>query len=400
MVKTTKEYKANKCVVTNRLTYPESINEREYKAIADGFIEGLIPVHAEKSKTDAVLKSTAVGMVSLKSYLGNVVSKNMFLDVIIQIISIVKECEKNLMNPHNLLLDCEYIFLDPHTKKIECIFLPIIDNQNQHSWSEFFNDLPFHAVFTKGENHDYVTRYLHYFKNNPSPTITSFERLIVAIKDNKPYKGSTDLGDQQHLISTVLEESKGNTVGTITNNHEFRSGKPKHCPKCGNIYAERTKYCSACGSPVNGEEPSQIKYLNISEVLGIKVKQRADETTVLGAEEYDDGGTTVLGADTFEEPTIPHLIREKTQEKIFVNKPSFHIGKEQTYCDYVIPENNAVSRRHAYIITRDQRYYVADNDSTNKTYVNNRAIPANKEIEIFSGTKLKFANEEFVFYIE
>lgn len=120
----------------------------------------------------------------------------------------------------------------------------------------------------------------------------------------------------------------------------------------------------------------------------------SDGTTVLGA---DPGGTTVLGSEQLDTPNYPYLIREKTGEKISVDKPSFRIGKEKKYSDYFVSDNNAVSRSHADIITRQKRYFIIDLNSTNKTYVDGRAIPIEKEVEIFSGAKLRLANEDFVF---
>ena len=78
----------------------------------------------------------------------------------------------------------------------------------------------------------------------------------------------------------------------------------------------------------------------------------------------------------------------------------FRIGKEKQYSDYFVSDNNAVSRSHADIITRNGRYYIKDLNSTNKTYVDGKAIPIEKEVEIFSRTKLRLANEDFVFYID
>ena len=114
----------------------------------------------------------------------------------------------------------------------------------------------------------------------------------------------------------------------------------------------------------------------------------------------DPGGTTVLGSEELDTPNFPYLIRNKNNEKIMVDKPSFRIGKERKYSDYFVSDNNAVSRSHADIITREKRYYIIDLNSTNKTYVDGRAIAIEKEIEIFDGTKLRLANEDFVFYID
>jgi hypothetical protein len=379
MVKTIIEQSTDQFVIKSQLQYPETINEREYKAISDGLIEGLLPLCTEKSKPEAVLKSTLVGMVSLESYLNCIVSKSEFLNVVTQLIRIIRECENNLLNIGNLLLDCRYIFLDPETKKVNCTFLPIINNQQSYVWSEFFQDLPYHAVFSKDENHDYVAQYLNYFKHSIPLSINRFERLIAAIKENRP--DSTVLGD----------------IWPIPTN-EASPKQALYCPNCGNEFWEAANFCAACGSALEDGETTKVKYLDISEVLGIGGYQSSNDTAVLGTKE-PDSGTTVLGADAVDEPTFPFLVREKTKEKIFVDRQTFRIGKEEQHSNYVVSYNNAVSRNHADIITRDHRYYIIDNHSTNKTYVENRAIPANKEIEIFSGTKLRLANEEFVFYL-
>ena len=91
---------------------------------------------------------------------------------------------------------------------------------------------------------------------------------------------------------------------------------------------------------------------------------------------------------------------KKNQEKISVSKPAFRIGKERQFCDYFVSDNNAVSRSHADIITRGGRYFIVDKNSTNKTYVDGKAIPVEKEVEIFPGTELRLANEDFVFHID
>ena len=65
--------------------------------------------------------------------------------------------------------------------------------------------------------------------------------------------------------------------------------------------------------------------------------------------------------------------------------------------DYLIPDNPAVSRSHADIISRDGSYYIYDNNSTNKTYVNNIMIPALKNVKLEDGCLIRLADEEFEF---
>lgn len=110
----------------------------------------------------------------------------------------------------------------------------------------------------------------------------------------------------------------------------------------------------------------------------------------------DDGGTSVLNMDN--NSIYPYLIRLNNYERVDINKPSFRIGKEKSYVDYFVMNNSAVSRIHADIISRAGRYFIKDNNSTNRTFVNGSVIPFEQEIEIFDGDAIMLANEPFEFH--
>lgn len=86
------------------------------------------------------------------------------------------------------------------------------------------------------------------------------------------------------------------------------------------------------------------------------------------------------------------LVRTKDGKVTPITRDNFWIGKEGV--DLTI-NKDVISRRHALIVCKDSHFFVSDNGSTNKTYVNNREIPARASVEIFNGTKIKFANEEY-----
>lgn len=117
------------------------------------------------------------------------------------------------------------------------------------------------------------------------------------------------------------------------------------------------------------------------------------ETTVLGGGNI--GETTVLSADLQVTVFRPYLIRVKNNEKIYMDKPVFKIGKEKSYVDYFIGDNPAISRSHADFIIRDEKVYVIDRNSTNHTYLNGQMIQSNMEVSVEHGAKVKLANEEF-----
>ena len=48
-------------------------------------------------------------------------------------------------------------------------------------------------------------------------------------------------------------------------------------------------------------------------------------------------------------------------------------------------------------VRSNNRYFVRDLNSKNKTFINGQAIPAQYECEIFDGNRLTLGNEEFIF---
>ena len=97
--------------------------------------------------------------------------------------------------------------------------------------------------------------------------------------------------------------------------------------------------------------------------------------------------------------TYPYLIRKSSFDRTDINKPVFRIGKERSYVDCFVANNNAVSRIHADIITRNNCYFVKDENSTNGTYVNGNRLSPNEEVQVFDGDIITFANEEFEFHM-
>lgn len=94
----------------------------------------------------------------------------------------------------------------------------------------------------------------------------------------------------------------------------------------------------------------------------------------------------------------PVLYRKSTNERITVDKPVYRIGKEKKYVDYFVANNGAVSRSHADIITRGNKYFIIDLNSKNKTFINGRVIPVHTEIRLEDGDAVRLGNEDFVFY--
>lgn len=97
------------------------------------------------------------------------------------------------------------------------------------------------------------------------------------------------------------------------------------------------------------------------------------------------------------ETLVASLVHLKNGVITYITGHYFTIGKENV--DMVI-DHPTVSRKHAVIVRKGNQFFISDNGSTNKTFVENQEIPVKTSVEIFNGNKIKFANEEYTFVTE
>jgi len=420
MGKQTIKFKKNKTIITNQLSSMERINERVYNAIVSGMIPGLIPLVVKNKKKECQLEVIVNDMVPLNAYFNRsgVVSKTLFLNVIGQIVNIAKACEKTMMSSNSLDLRLDRIFVEVRTGKVKCIYWPVVNNEFEMPIQLFFKQIVNNTSLNTYENTSYINEYMAFFNTTLPFSLNSFERMIVrmagkvATQKNMPTgamvsneekpdqpiqlkKEEMDVNvEYDPFAYTKKEAIQAKQMVEHVKDEVVTAKNYIFCSQCGDKNDVESKFCKRCGNKLSCDVVNE-------EVISKTPIQKEfiphEGTTVLGC---DTGGTTVLGYDEPELPSYPYLIRKKNDEKIMVNKPVFRIGKERKYCDYFVLDNNAVSRSHADIITKNKRYYIVDLHSTNKTYVDNRVIPVEVEVEIFSGTSLRLANEDFTFYIE
>ena len=93
----------------------------------------------------------------------------------------------------------------------------------------------------------------------------------------------------------------------------------------------------------------------------------------------------------------PYLLRETTEERVMITKNVFKIGKANRGVDYHITGNGAISRVHAIITRKDDGFYIRDNKSTNKTYVNGKALGDGEEALLTNNSRISLGNEDFIF---
>lgn len=375
----------NKCKVVSKLGISQLIiksqkgqqlSEREVYSINNNEVTGLLHLDVVSKGTSFKLVYNITGFITFKEYLKKALNKESFARILKNILEILQETQKTYINQQMLLLDFDHVLVNPATEHIYFTCVPIQGIETGTPLREFLLNIIQYSTFTPGEDSSYIREYITILNSGINFSVFELEEYINKLTGKKT-------------------QSERQT---------------KECPRCRQSVQRGTNYCPFCGTKITGTTGNFGKkiYDPLGEERGEEAHEQAapershtqglsNETTVLGA---GDGGTTVLEAEELDAPVYPYLLRSKNGENIPVNKPVFRIGKEKQYSDYFVSDNNAVSRSHADIITKNGRYYIKDLNSTNKTYVDGKAIPIEREVEIFPGTKLRLANEDFVFCID
>jgi len=155
-----------------------------------------------------------------------------------------------------------------------------------------------------------------------------------------------------------------------------------------------------------------ISYLNRSKDLdAFRLRaflEKLDEPSAVWKEEIADreAGPDISNETIVAQPAkpafkpVPYLIRKADNERVEISGDEFKIGKINGMADYLLADNPAVSRMHAVIRYIDGAYYICDNYSTNATYLNNEKLKPGENFLLLNGAKVRFANEEFTYYID
>lgn len=362
----------------------QRLDEREIHIINNAGVRGLLAFESLQKKDAFKLIFDLTGYISLREYLKNPFRKETFAKLLQNIFDNLKAMRNVNFRPQKLVLDMDYVMINPSTQELQFVYLPIQALENGTELRSFLLEIIREGSFVADEDREYVREYITILNTGINFSEFELEQYIERLQEKEP--------DMQRI----------------------------KCPKCKTQVGPEDKFCPICGSPIEMKRytDSEKIYMPPDVQTGDDMKGQTESrsqvangrrkgnteyfTTILGPDSEKPepvyGGTAVLGGAN--KHVSSYLIRESTQERISVDKPVFRIGKEKSYCDYFVKDNSAVSRSHANIVVRGERFYVVDLNSTNHTYVDGRLIQPQEETEIFSGTRLRLGNEEFTFYIE
>lgn len=276
---------------------------------------------------------TCPANINLTDRLKKAISKYDFFFMIEQIVIMVEDVYNNGLNVNSVRFNMDDVYINEMTKEMYFIYFPIVGGQESADIVGFIENIIYTMTPVINEDTNYISRFMYY--------VRSFH------------------GFNGNAIEKYISREERAVVNVLKN------------------------------KAVTMQQTMQQQIMQQQIMQG-----SMDGTTVLS-----DDGISVQQIQQMQ-PVNYHfasLTRQVTGEKIELGKPSFVLGKNPEKSDYAVADNTNISRVHAVITTRNGRYYVMDQNSTNGTFINGRIIKAGQETEILPGDCLMLANEEFIF---
>ena len=175
------------------------------------------------------------------------------------------------------------------------------------------------------------------------------------------------------------------------------AGNPKVSTPVGSGMNIPKSNPSAAKGTLQPAKPSPL-FSNQQEAVGNGGRNFGD-TTVLHSGFRGEETSVLNYTKAPDTPKQPYLLRIKNGERIPITGSIFRLGKEEKFVDYVIHDNEAISRSHANIISRNGQYFLQDNNSTNHSFLNGQQCVSNVELPLQDKASIRLGNEEFQFLL-
>ena len=370
--------KAKDCrlIVKVKTLFGESIDEKQLDKFARIYLRGFLK--AKQIKKNMVEYTGPVG-ISLYDRLQKPVGKRHFFFIMEQIVIAVQKLQMNKLPLHYLVMNNQFVYINEVTKELQFIYLPIPKAGENTEILDFIESVMYSVHPANEKDMEYVSRFVYFFRGLDTFDAEKIEAFIAR--------------EDRDVVNTIKKQNIGQS-GFMTN-------KQQHYYDHYDMRSQND-YDNELTGLLGEEEDEETGLLEDGEETGLLAAETGlleeiNGGNVFSADTDADEGTMLL--DESRSLHYPTLFRILTEETISVNKPVFRLGKEKSYVDYFVNNNIAVSRSHADIITRGNRYYIKDLNSKNHTYINDREVPVHYEVEINDGDRLKLGNEEFVFRV-
>ena len=412
----------NNVIAEYQLKNGDRIDNLTLGMLMNNRIEGVIPVSPVQEENEQSFRYDITGMVSLKEYLGEYVKRDSILKAFYEIAVSIRESTEYMINWTSFLLDKKKIYVNQRTGKVGLICLPILSVVNDGNTCNFFKNILFSAQFDLDENGDYVGKLITFL----NPRTYTLEKFIYELEDmlgmeHRVYElevedepaeevskaeaqSETEEVDKQSEAgeaeaqpeaeeadnqSEVDEVSETVEEQAVQETEELQESVEPETESEESQESTEPETDSEASQAEAAEENETSEEELIAEIIDVEDEEPVSQ--IINLEDKEPVSQTINAEDK------PFLLRISNNEKIYIDKDRFVIGKDAEKADYCITGIPAISAEHAFIIREGNEYILVDNNSENHSYMNRVLISPDEEVYIPHKAHLRFADEDFEF---
>ncbi|MBQ9078600.1 MAG: FHA domain-containing protein [Ruminococcus sp.] len=403
--------------ITLKLVSTEQINSGMAGYLAGNYIKGFLRPAADKG--GGIIYSGAQGM-ALSQFLRHPINKEQFYIIIAHLLEAYKMIVSVNLDPSMIVLDPDYITISPNTGELYLVYQPIINSQSPNQgFMRCFGQICSMLKYSTPQDQAAIGGFIAYAGRLPAFSVNDIERYILNVSPatynivmrmpfNDPL-GSPVPAAAEPPISKKPSMTESAPSGTVLASDDMYAApvETMSSPQTLNR-SSLSDFSPRQDIPAEPEIAPQIpEQPSLSDFSPKEDVYEAPAEPVIVPEIIEEPVSSEITQKEEPVPVVPaepepmppaKLTRRSNGEVILINKETFVIGKERARVNGCITGNKAVSRVHATIMLKPDGFYIVDNDSTNKTYINGSVIYPMNETKINSGDIIKLANEEFDFF--
>lgn len=388
-----KEVKTDQAVFrVYELDEQERIDDVTLGMMSNNTISGIIPVQFIQMDQDRTLRYKPAYDKTLEQLLEDNVDRETNLKLVKNIAQVIGKISDYMIPGDELCLDSKAIYAK-EDGSVEIICVPVLKEENVTEKEALITLLKnCNEKFFDKQGSVYWELYRFLEKDNVSlnDLFKEIEKkeIELTVEDNGPLVLEARRKKKE---SGPVVLSKANVTEPKRNGEVVLSRADRISPKSVET--------------VSKKEPEAPKNSGVVMLSG-----RLEEKTNPQPKIYEDtsdecccqylSGYFEGTADMEGNKPKAYLIRKSTDEKIFISKSVFRIGKDKSSTDYRVDNNPVISRNHAIIMGVEQDYFIVDTNSKNHVYVNGVMIAPNQKVKLAPYAAVRLANEEFTFMID
>ena len=396
----------------------------------------IIPYTLEEKEGQRTFVYQIGERMQMTEFLKKEINKKQMLTLLYNVLSAIETFGMNMISLSYVAKDIQYIFVKPETLEVSFI-VAAVDKEitDLNEVRDFVKAIICDATYFEMDRDNYVARLISFTNRRGTFSISDMKKYVdnllldmgIHIEEEKKQevKENKTAADKVSRVGVMQNQAKMSQPVSPMSNGQPMPGRPMPMPNGqpmpgrpmpmpnGQPMPNRPmpmqmgpdgKPIVPPVSPMNGAAPMPEKKPEAAPVAPMPEKKpEAAPVPPMPEKKPEAAPVPPMPEQKTDAPKpqapVPYLLRTATNEKIYINKPEFAIGRSATKADYTVTDNSDVSRIHCIIERKNGVSYIKDNQSTNGTYVNGKNIAGQENVFLTNNAKVSLGDEEFVYHI-